>query len=132
MVCAKACSIVNIKIEVKILKQRLHPYLKAQIYQKGSNISKITADYPATHVKFEVDNKITLDGPPEEVETVKQRLELIVAGLKKSMVCEEMQVDPKYYSQLVGKKHDNITRLNKEHGVNIRVNSASAFCRFGH
>ena len=42
------------------------------------------------------------------------------------MVCEEMQVDPKYYSQLVGKKHDNITRLNKEHGVNIRVNSASA------
>lgn len=119
MVCAKANSIVNIKIEVA---SWLHRYL---IGEKGSNISKITADYPATHVKFEVDNKITLDGPPEEVETVKQRLELIVAGLKKSMVCEEMQVDPKYYPQLVGKKYDNITRLNKEHGVNIRVPSAS-------
>jgi len=119
MVCAKANSIVNIKIEVA---SWLHRYL---IGEKGSNISKITADYPATHVKFEPDNNITLDGPPEEVEMVKQRLELIVAGLKKSMVCEEMKVDPKYYSQIVGKKYDNITRLNKEHGVNIRVPSAS-------
>lgn len=117
VVCAKANSIVNIKIEVA---SWLHRYL---IGEKGSNISKITADYPGTHVKFEADNKITLDGPPEEVEKVKQRLELIVGGLKKSMICEEMTVDPKYYSQIVGKKYDNITRMNKEHGVNIRVPS---------
>ncbi len=82
MVCAKANSVVNIKIEVA---SWLHRYL---IGEKGANISKITADYPATHVKFEADNQITLDGPPEEVEKVKERLELIVAGLKKSMVCE--------------------------------------------
>jgi hypothetical protein len=91
------------------------------IGEKGSNISKITADFPGTHVKFEADNKITLDGPPEEVEKVKQRLELIVDGLKSSMVCEEITVDSKYYSQLVGKKYDNVLRLNKEYGVNIRV-----------
>lgn len=118
MVCAKANSIVNIKIEVA---SWLHRYL---IGEKGSNISKITADYPGTHVKFETDNKITLDGPPEEVEKVKQRLELIVAGLKKSMICEEITVDSKYFSQLVGKKYDNITRLNKDHGVNVRVPGA--------
>lgn len=117
MVCAKANSVVNIKIEVP---SWLHRYL---IGEKGTNISKITADYPATHVKFEVDNQITLDGPPEEVEKVKERLELIVAGLKKSMICEEMTVDPKYYSQLVGKKYDNVKRLDKEYGVNVRVPS---------
>lgn len=119
MVCAKANSIVNIKIEVA---SWLHRYL---IGERGSNISKITADYPGTHVKFENDNKITLDGPPEEVEKVKARLELIVDGLKKSMICEELQVDPKYYSQLVGKKYEHISRLNKEHGVNIRVPSTT-------
>jgi hypothetical protein len=117
IVCAKANSIVNIKIEVA---SWLHRYL---IGEKGSNISKITADYPGTHVKFENDNKITLDGPPEEVEKVKQRLELIVDGLKKSMICEELTVDPRYYSQLVGKKYDNVSRMNKEYGVNIRVPS---------
>lgn len=118
MVCAKANSIVNIKMEVP---SWLHRYL---IGEKGANISKITADYPGTHVKFEVEDKITLDGPPEEVQKVKERLELIVSGLKKSMVCEELTVDPKYYSQIVGKKYDNITRLNKEHGVLIRVPGA--------
>lgn len=117
MVCAKANSIVNIKIEVP---SWLHRYL---IGEKGANISKITADYPGTHVKFETDNKITLDGPPEEVEKVKERLELIVSGLKKSMVCEVVTVDPKYFPQIVGKKYENITKLNKEHGVNIRVPS---------
>ncbi len=35
-----------------------------------------------------------------------------------------MTVDPKYYSQLVGKKYDNIRRLDKEHGVNVRVPGA--------
>lgn len=120
MVCTKANSIVNINIEVA---SWLHRYL---IGEKGSNISKITADYPGTHVEFgKADNKITLDGPPEEVEKVKQRLEMIVDGLKKSMICEEMTVDPKYYSQLVGKKYDNVTRMNKEYGVNIRVPSAA-------
>lgn len=116
-VCAKANSIVNINMEVA---SWLHRYL---IGEKGANISKITADYPGTHVKFETDNKITLDGPPEEVEKVKERLELIVTGLKQSMVCEVVTVDPKYFPQIVGKKYDNITKLNKEHGVNIRVPS---------
>jgi len=115
MVCAKANSIVNVKIDVA---SWLHRYL---IGEKGTHISKITADYPGTHVKFEADNKITLDGPPEEVEKVKERIELIVSGLKKNMVCDEITVESKYYPQLVGKKYDNITRLNKEYGVIIRV-----------
>lgn len=119
VVCAKANSIVNIKIEVA---SWLHRYL---IGEKRANILKITADFPATHVKFQANNQITLEGPPEEVEKVKELLELIVAGLKKSMICEEMIVDPKYYSQLVGKKYENITRMHTNFGVNVRVPGAS-------
>lgn len=119
-VCAKANSVVKIKIDVP---SWLHRHM---IGEKGSNIAKITADYQHTHVKFEQDNKITLDGPPDEVEKVRERLQNITAGLKQIMICEELTVDPKYYSQLVGKKYDNILRLNKEHGVIIRVPSENS------
>lgn len=114
-VCQKANSIVNIRIEAP---SWLHRYL---IGEKGSNISKITADYPNTHVEFEQDNRITLEGPPDEVEKVKERLEKIIDHFKASLACEEIQCDPKYYPQLVGKKYENIGRINKEYGVLVRV-----------
>jgi rRNA processing protein Krr1/Pno1 len=119
-VCAKANSVVSIQIDVP---SWLHRHM---IGEKGSNIAKITADFQHTHVKFEQDNKITLDGPPDEVEKVRERLQNITTGLKQIMICEELTVDPKYYSQLVGKKYDNILRLNKEHGVVIRVPSENS------
>ena len=114
-VCAKANSVVTIRIDVP---SWLHRHM---IGEKGANISKITGDYPNTHVKFEADNKIALDGPPDEVEKVRERLQNITVGLKQIMICEEMPVEPKYYAQIVGKKYDNITRLNNKHGVVIRV-----------
>lgn len=114
-VCQKANSIVNIQIEAP---SWLHRYL---IGEKGANISKITFDYPNTHVEFEQDNRITLEGPPDEVEKVKERLEKIIDHFKASIACEEIQCDPKYYPQLVGKKYENIGRINKEYGVLVRV-----------
>jgi hypothetical protein len=75
-VIAKSNSVVQIKIDVP---SWLHRHM---IGEKGSNISKITADFPNTHVKFETDDKITLDGPPDEVERVRDRLENITMGLK--------------------------------------------------
>jgi len=114
-VCQKANSIVNIQIEAP---SWLHRYL---IGEKGANISKITADYPNTHVEFEQDNRIALEGPPDEVEKVKERLEKIIDHFKASLACEEIQCDPKYYPQLVGKKYENIGRINKEYGVLVRV-----------
>ena len=132
-VCAKANSVVTVSIDVP---SWLHRHM---IGEKGANISKITADYPNTHVKFEPDNKIVLDGPPDEVEKCKERLENITAGLKQIMVCEEVTCEPKLYAQLImnsnannntnnaniNKKNDAIARINKEHGVIIRPSQAS-------
>ena len=110
-VCQKANSIVNIKIEAP---SWLYRYL---IGEKGANISKITGDYPNTHVEFEQDDRITLEGPPEEVEKVKERLEKIIIHFKTSLACEEVLVDSKLYP-LIGKQ---TARLNKEFGVLVRA-----------
>ena len=114
-VCAKASSLVNTQIEAP---NWIHRYL---IGEKGSNISKLTGDYPSTHVKFEADNKISLDGPPEEVKIVKERLEHVINTLKKTTTCEEVSVDTKLLALIAGKKYENIARLNKECDVTIRM-----------
>lgn len=116
-VIAKSNSVVSTKIDVP---SWLHRHM---IGEKGSNITKITADFPNTHVKFEQDNKITLDGPPDEVEKVKERLQNITIGLKKVMICEELTVEPKFYPQLIGAKktENHVARLNKEYGVFVRL-----------
>lgn len=117
-VCAKANSVMNATVEAP---SWLHRYM---IGEKGANISKITADYPNTHVKFSDGDRITLDGPPDEVERVKERLQNITIGLKQSIICEEIPVDHKYHSQIVGKKYENVNRMNKEYGVLVRVPDA--------
>ncbi|CAF0968591.1 unnamed protein product [Brachionus calyciflorus] len=116
-VIAKSNSVVTTKIDVP---SWLHRHM---IGEKGANISKITADYPNTHVKFEPDNRITLDGPPDEVEKVKERLQNITIGLKQVMICEEVQVEPRFYAQLIGSKktENHVAKLNKEYGVVVRL-----------
>lgn len=94
------------------------------IGEKGSHITKITSDYPNTHVKFETDDKITVDGPPDEVEKVRLRLEAISEGFKQVMTCEEVTIEPRFYPQLLGQKKTDahvIARLNKEHNVVVRL-----------
>lgn len=117
-VIAKSNSVVTVKIDVP---SWLHRHM---IGEKGANISKITADFVNTHVKFETDDKITIDGPPDEVEKVRERLEAITLNLKQVMTCEELSIDPKMYPQLLGQKKTDvhvIARLNKELGVVIRL-----------
>lgn len=96
----------------------LHRYM---IGEKGTNISKITADYPGTHVKFENDNKITLEGPPDEIEKVKERLLNITKELQQKLTFEEINVDPKFYGHVLGKNYENINRMKQDYGVQFRI-----------
>jgi hypothetical protein len=112
VVCAKANSVVNVKMNVA---SWLHRYL---IGEKGANISKITADFPGTHVEFEADNKITLDGPPDEVQKVKERIELIVSSLNKSMCCVEVTCDPRHYPQLCNYSINSLINYNNNNKKN--------------
>lgn len=117
-VIAKSNSVVSVRIDVP---SWLHRHM---IGEKGGNIAKITNDFPNTHVKFETDDKIALDGPPDEVEKVRQRLEAISEGFKQVMTCEDVTIEPRFYPQLLGQKRTDahlIARLNKEHNVIVRL-----------
>jgi rRNA processing protein Krr1/Pno1 len=122
-VCARANSLVT--AHMADVPTWLHRHM---IGEKGANIGKITADYPATHVKFEADGRITLEGPPDEVEKVKERLENITVALKQVMVCEEVTCESRLLPALVGggpnavkKTENHVAKLNKEFGVVVRL-----------
>jgi ribosomal protein S3 len=114
-VYSKANSVITTQI---VVPSWLHRYI---IGDKGANISKITADFPGVHVNFEKDNKIVLDGPPDEVEKVQKTLTSIANDLQQVMYYEEITVETKYCGHIIGKNYENIARLRQEYGVSIRL-----------
>jgi ribosomal protein S3 len=114
-VYSKANSQISTQIAVP---SWLHRYI---IGEKGANISKITADFPGVYVKFEPDNRITLDGPPDEVEKVQKTLSSIASDLQQVMYYDEITVETKFCGTIIGKNYENIARLRQEYGVSIRL-----------
>ncbi|KAK7477919.1 hypothetical protein BaRGS_00030828, partial [Batillaria attramentaria] len=96
------------------------------IGKKGASIRKITEDYPKVHIEFtEGQDKITVEGPPEEVQEAVHALENIIADLKKRMDYAEIEVDQKFHKHIIGKNGVNITRIKNETGVSVRIPSDS-------
>ncbi|KAK7093511.1 hypothetical protein V1264_007247 [Littorina saxatilis] len=99
----------------------LHRFI---IGKKGASIRKITEEHPKVHIEFtEGQDKITVEGPPEEVAAAKRALEEIIADLKKRMDFAEIQIDQKFHKHIIGKGGVNITRIKNETGVSVRIPS---------
>ncbi|XP_005104751.1 vigilin [Aplysia californica] len=99
----------------------LHRFI---IGRKGSNIKEITENFPAVHIEFtEGQDKITVEGPPEEVNKAVEKLNVIVTDLKNRMDFAEIQVDQKFHKHIIGRGGSNITRIKQETGVSIKIPS---------
>lgn len=97
----------------------IHKYV---IGRKGVNIKKITQDLKKVHVEFtEKENKIKIEGPPDEVEKAQAELEKEVKELLSTHTFEELKVDPKYYKHIIGKNGANVNRLKEDADVNINI-----------
>lgn len=104
----------------------LHKYI---IGRKGANIKELTANWPKVHIEFtEKEDKIKINGPPEEVEKAQEKIESIVKELKSTMVFIEIHVDPKFYKHIIGKNGANVNRIKDETGVQINIDE-SGFVR---
>ena len=98
----KANSVRNTDIEAP---SWIHKYI---IGRKGAKIKELTQDYPKLHVEFtDKDNKIKIEGPPEEVEIIKEKIEHLVRDYIVQYTFVEITVDPKYYKHIIGKNGAN-------------------------
>lgn len=83
----------------------IHKYI---IGRKGANIKEITQNLPKVHVEFtDKEDKIKIEGPPEEVEKAQEQIETMAKDLVSRMTFEEMHVDPKLFKHIIGKSGAN-------------------------
>lgn len=119
-VYARANSVV---VRVVEAPSWLHRFI---IGKGGDNIKAIASDIPKVHIEFIDDqDKISIEGPPDEVNQAEQSLRTIIKRLLQSMACDEVKIDQKYHRYVIGQKGANVNRLKTELGVAIRVPSDS-------
>ena len=83
----------------------LHRFI---IGRKGATIQSITQDLPKTHIEFTADqDRIIVEGPPEEVDQAVKALQDITRDLQNRMDFAELQVDQKYHRHIIGKNGTN-------------------------
>ncbi|XP_019637669.1 PREDICTED: vigilin-like [Branchiostoma belcheri] len=115
-VYARANSVV---IDEVVAPAWLHRFI---IGRKGQNIRQIMQDLPKVHIEFtDGQDKITLEGPPEEVEQARRALEEITRDLQSRMDFAELTVEQKYHRHIIGKNGANITRIKNETKTSIRI-----------
>lgn len=95
----------------------IHKYI---IGRKGANINRLSADYPKVHVEF-VENKIKMEGPPEELELAESSLAGIVLDYETRFTFIDMQVNKNHAKHIIGKAGSNINRLKDELQVEINI-----------
>ncbi|KAF6209513.1 hypothetical protein GE061_015260 [Apolygus lucorum] len=100
----------------------IHKYI---IGRKGANIRQITQDLSKVHVQFtEKEDKITIEGVPEEVEKAKTKLRELTAEMVDKLTYATLLVDPKYYKHIIGRNGANVNRLKEQTGVFINISDA--------
>lgn len=83
----------------------IHKYI---IGRKGVNIKKITQEMPKVNVEFTgKEDKIKIEGPPEEVEKAQNELQLMANDLIAKLTFAELNVDPRFYKHIIGKNGCN-------------------------
>lgn len=116
MVYAKANSVVIREVKAPAW---LHRYI---IGRSGSNVSKITQELSKVHIEFtDGEDKIVVEGPPEEVEKAEEELNKLTTDLLSRMAFAEIDVAQKYHKHIIGKSGANVMRIKKETGVAIRI-----------
>ncbi|PNF18399.1 Vigilin [Cryptotermes secundus] len=126
MVYEKAHSVITATVDAP---NWIHKYI---IGRKGANIRRFTQDLTKVHVEFtDKEDRIKIEGPPEEVERAQASLEDMARDLISKLTFVEMTVDPKYYKHIIGKNGANVNRMKDELGVviNIAENDSSNLIR---
>ncbi|XP_031441147.1 vigilin isoform X1 [Clupea harengus] len=115
-VYAKAKSVMVMEVSAPAW---LHRFI---IGKKGQNISRITQQLPKVHIEFtDGEEKISLEGPTEEVELAQTQLQEIVKDLMSRMDYTEVNIEQRFHRHLIGKNGANINRIKEQYKVSVRI-----------
>ncbi|XP_077357340.1 vigilin [Festucalex cinctus] len=97
----------------------LHRFI---IGKKGQNIGRITQQLPRVHIEFtDGEERISLEGPTEEVEQAQAQIQEIIKDLLVRMDYTEVLIDQRFHRHLIGKNGANINRIKEQYKVSVRI-----------
>ncbi|OCT78799.1 vigilin [Xenopus laevis] len=97
----------------------LHRFI---IGKKGQNLAKITQQIPKVHIEFtEGEDKISLEGPTEDVTVAQQQMEVLVKDLISRMDYAEINIDHRFHRHLIGKSGAKINKIKEQYKVSVRI-----------
>ncbi|XP_023688287.1 vigilin [Paramormyrops kingsleyae] len=115
-VYAKAKSVMVVEV---MAPAWLHRFI---IGKKGQNISRITQQLPKVHIEFtDGEERISLEGPTEEVEQAQAQIQEIINDLLVKMDYTEVNIDQRFHRHLIGKNGANINRIKEQYKVSVRI-----------
>ncbi|KAK7909821.1 hypothetical protein WMY93_014505 [Mugilogobius chulae] len=115
-VYAKAKSVMVVEVTAPAW---LHRFI---IGKKGQNIGRITQQLPRVHIEFtDGEERISLEGPTEEVEQAQTQIQEIIKDLLVRMDYTEVFIDQRFHRHLIGKNGVNINRIKEQYKVSVRI-----------
>lgn len=114
VVYQKANSVKSVEIDAP---HWIHKYV---IGRKGVNMKQLEEDCPNVNVNC-LEDKIKLEGDPENVDKAASYLNDIVGNYQQNYTFVVMRVNPAYYKHIIGKAGANVNRLKEELHVNINI-----------
>ncbi|XP_005174824.1 vigilin [Musca domestica] len=114
VVYEKANSVKSVEIDAP---HWIHKYV---IGRKGVNMKQLEEDCPNVNVNC-LEDKIKLEGDPENVDKAASYLNDIVSNYQQNYTFVVMRVNPAYYKHIIGKAGANVNRLKDELNVNINI-----------
>ncbi|KAG8445389.1 hypothetical protein GDO86_010247 [Hymenochirus boettgeri] len=97
----------------------LHRFI---IGKKGQNLAKITQQIPKVHIEFtEGEDKISLEGPTEDVAVAQQQMEALVRDLISRMDYAEINIEHRFHRHLIGRSGAKINKIKDQYKVSVRI-----------
>lgn len=88
--------------------------------EKNVHLENMKKSHPDVKIFFR-DEHISLEGPPEEVERVRTQIQSTIDELKKkNTTYAEVNIDPQYYKQLIGKNQARLLEMQEQSGCEIK------------
>jgi predicted PilT family ATPase len=95
----------------------MHSVVKGE---RNANLDIIRKSHPDVRIYFR-DDHIALEGPPEEVELVRSQIQTVIDDLRNTNTTYlEVDIDPQYYKQLIGKNQIRLSEIQEQTGCDIK------------
>jgi rRNA processing protein Krr1/Pno1 len=95
----------------------MHSVVKGERY---ANLDIIRKSHSDVRIYFR-DDHIALEGPPEEVELVRSQIQTVIDDLRNNNTTYlEVDIDPQYYKQLIGKNQIRLSEIQEQTGCDIK------------